>query len=126
MTMIPFSLGPGGVPSGATTAASVPASGVADEPGLTGGWAKPDHPASHGDDVDLIAAVRVDGELRRRGRATRRENEGRLVRLQFHVAAVVALVALEQLGPREVARPLQRRATRLPLEDDHMLDSTGI
>ena len=60
---------------------------VADDPADVGsgpphiGRLHAEAPPSHADDVDLIAAVRVDGELGLRGGAGGRENPGRLVGL---------------------------------------------
>ena len=64
----------------------------------------PKHQRRHGVDVDLVAAVDVDGELGLRGRAGGGEDVRRLVRLHRHVVVVAAP------RPARGTRPTSRRA----------------
>ena len=64
--------------------------------------AEGEHPLRHRIDVDLIAAVRVHGELRLRGGAARREDVGGLVRLERDVRIVVAATAREEVVPGQL------------------------
>ena len=100
---------------------------VADDPADVGGR-PPDvrrpqreHPAAHAVDVHLVPAVRVHRQLRPRGRARRREDEGRLVRLHGRPVARLSAAARQEIGPADVAR-LSRSGLQRPIEDDDVLD----
>src|SRR3989442_1765583 len=82
--------------------------------------AQTEHPLAHRVDVDLVAAVRVDGELGLRRRAVRREDVRGLVGLELDVRIGLAGALREEVLPRElVAHAVGRRGSS---QDDDPLD----
>src|SRR6266545_5599483 len=77
---------------------------------------------AHRVDVHAVAAVDVDGELRARGRAGRREDEGGLVRLDRHRLAARAMGERDEVLPPQVAPRLERRRVVSAPEHDDVLD----
>jgi hypothetical protein len=80
-------------------------------------------PLSHAHDVHLIAAVRVNGELRLRGRSRGGEDERRLVGLHHGVTGVAARPLPEEVLPRHLIRPTAGRRT-FTFEHDDPFDRT--
>ncbi len=72
--------------------------------------------------MDLIAAVRVDRELRLRGRAGGGEDERGLVRLHRHPLAGRPIGACDEIVPCDVPTGIQRGSGAAPLEHDDVLD----
>ena len=89
------------------------------------GRSQAEAPATHADDMDLVAAVRVNGQLGPSRGARRREDERRLVRFHRFVFARLAVAAFEKRVPRHVARCIERSRRRATLQHDDMLDHVG-
>src|SRR5262249_29319265 len=60
-------------------------------------------PPRHADDMDLIAAMRVNRELGPSRRSRGGQNEGWFVRFHLDVRAALALAFLQKLTPADVA-----------------------
>src|SRR3712207_7041227 len=82
--------------------------------------AEPEAEASHRVDPDLVAAVRMDGELRLRRRPRRGEDECGLVRLQANGRRVLPRGARQELVPAELPPACRPALARSP-QDDEML-----
>ena len=88
---------------------------------------RPEDPAAHRGDVDLVAAVDVDGQLRLRGRPRRREDVRGLVGLHLHVGAIAALARGEEVGPVQLRRAdAVRRRCGAATEHDDAFDGARV
>ena len=87
---------------------------------------EPEDPVAHRCDVDLVAAVRVDGELRLGGRARGGEDERGIVGRACRPRSVLALAARRGTRPSDSRAVAWRPgACRRATDDDHVLHVVG-